>query len=67
MRMQLVWPSSTHLPSHIDAFECVALTPGTTNLASRRVIETNGGDLVEWFQIPPQYGSLEDFRFRIFV
>jgi predicted acetyltransferase len=49
-----------------EGLEYVELTTEVANLASRRVIEANGGVLVERFQLPPQYASREDFRFRIF-
>ena len=35
------------------------------NVASRRVIEVNGGVLVERFQRPAQYGGTDALRFRI--
>jgi len=45
--------------AHID------LTTTTDNVASQRVIEANGGFLVERFQPPPAYGRDEGLRFRI--
>jgi predicted acetyltransferase len=45
--------------------EYVELTTEVTNAASRRVIEANGGVLVERFRLGPEYGVREDFRFRI--
>jgi predicted acetyltransferase len=50
-----------------EDLEYLELTTEVTNLASQRVIEANGGILVERFRLPPQYGSREDFRFRIFL
>jgi predicted acetyltransferase len=50
-----------------EGLEYVELTTDVDNVASRRVIEANGGVLVERFQLPPQYGSREDFRYRIFL
>lgn len=49
-----------------EAFEFVELTTETINLPSRRVIEANGGVLVERFMPPPEFGGRENFRFRIF-
>jgi predicted acetyltransferase len=43
----------------------VDLTTDPDNLASRRVIEANGGRLVERFVKPPQYGSVPGLRYRI--
>lgn len=43
----------------------VELTTDPANVASRRVIEANGGMLVERFVKPPQFGSVEGLRFRI--
>jgi predicted acetyltransferase len=44
---------------HVD----IAIEPH--NVASRRVIEANGGTLVESFVAPPQYGGRDGLRFRI--
>lgn len=43
----------------------VELTADVSNLASRRVIEANGGRLVEHFRKPDAYGGGESYRFRI--
>jgi len=43
----------------------VELTTDVSNLASRRVIEANGGQLVERFRKPDAYGGGESYRFRI--
>lgn len=43
----------------------VELTTDVSNVASRRVIEANGGRLVEGFRKPDYYGGGESFRFRI--
>ncbi|MDB4899245.1 MAG: acetyltransferase, partial [Gemmatimonadetes bacterium] len=43
----------------------VELTTDASNAASRRVIEANGGRLVERFNKPAVYGGAESFRFRI--
>ena len=45
--------------SHVD------LTTEPDNPASRRVIEANGGVLIERFRKPAQYGNAESLRFRI--
>jgi predicted acetyltransferase len=47
--------------------EFVELTTSTGNLASRRVIEANGGVLVERFTSVPQLGARDSLRFRIFL
>lgn len=43
----------------------VEITTNPDNIASRRVIEANGGILVEHFLKPPQFGSKPGLRFRI--
>jgi predicted acetyltransferase len=43
----------------------VELTTEPDNLASQRVIEANGGRLVERFTKTPQYGSAPGLRYRI--
>jgi predicted acetyltransferase len=43
----------------------VELTTDVDNVASQRVIEANGGVLVERCFRPPMYGSTEMFRYRI--
>jgi predicted acetyltransferase len=45
----------------------VELTTSVSNDISRRVIEANGGALIERFQLGPEYGGGEDFRFRIYL
>lgn len=47
--------------AHID------LTTDADNLASRRVIEANGGYLVERFHKPKAHGGAETLRFRIIL
>lgn len=44
----------------------VEITTEADNAASRRVIEANGGKLVERFRKPEGYGGAESLRFRIF-
>src|SRR4051812_11198655 len=43
----------------------VELTTDPDNVPSRRVIEANGGKLVEHFKKPPQYGGGPCLRYRI--
>ncbi len=43
----------------------VELTTDLDNVASQRVIQANGGQLVERFKKPAPYGGTEACRFRI--
>ncbi len=43
----------------------VEITTDPENIASQRVIQANGGVLVERFTKPPQFGSAPGLRFRI--
>ncbi len=43
----------------------VELTTDASNVASRRVIEANGGRIVQRFHKPAVYGGAESLRFRI--
>lgn len=43
----------------------VEITMDPENIASRKVVEANGGVLVERFQYPIQYGGKDALRFRI--
>jgi predicted acetyltransferase len=45
----------------------IELTTNSDNIASRRVIEANGGKLVERFRKPAAYGGAESLRFRILL
>ena len=45
----------------------VEITTDPDNIASQRVIEANGGELVERFVKPPQYGSKPGLRYRIIL
>lgn len=45
----------------------IEITTDADNVASRRVIEANGGVLVERFRKPLIYGGAESLRFRIVV
>jgi predicted acetyltransferase len=48
-----------------DGLVYIELTTAADNLPSRRVIEANGGTLVERFLKPIGYGGAESLRFRI--
>ena len=50
-----------------EGLRFVELTTVAENRASRRVIEANGGVLVERFQKPEAYGGAEGLRYRIAV
>lgn len=58
LRLVLPYARSEGL-AHID------LTTDADNRASRRVIEANGGRLVERFRKPAAYGGAESLRFRV--
>jgi predicted acetyltransferase len=45
----------------------VEITTDADNVVSRRVIEANGGKLVERFHKPAAYGGAESLRFRILL
>ncbi len=45
----------------------IDLTTVSDNIASRRVIEANGGKLLERFHKPAAYGGAASLRFRIFL
>lgn len=45
----------------------IEVTTDPDNVASQRVIERNGGDLVERFAYPPHYGRGVGLRYRIVV
>jgi predicted acetyltransferase len=48
-----------------EGLEYVEITTDPENVASRRVIEVNGGVLIERFRKPEQYGGSDGLRFRI--
>jgi predicted acetyltransferase len=49
-----------------EALPYVELTTSADNRASQRVIEANGGELIERFHKPAAYGrGVESLRFRI--
>lgn len=45
----------------------VEITTDPSNLASQRVILANGGELVERFVKPAQFGSMPELRYRIML
>ena len=59
--LALLLPDAGH-----EGLEFVEITTDVDNVASRRVIEANGGVLIERFRKSPEYGSTEALRFRIF-
>jgi predicted acetyltransferase len=48
-----------------EGLSYVELTTDSDNLSSQRVIEANGGTLIERFYKPAPYGGAESLRFRI--
>lgn len=48
-----------------EGLRYVEITTGVGNDASRRVIEKNGGVLVEEFVTPPSLGSKRELRYRV--
>ena len=50
-----------------EGLRYVEITTDPDNVASRRVIEANGGVLVEQFTTPPQYGGTPGLRYRIML
>jgi predicted acetyltransferase len=50
-----------------EGLQHVEITTDADNRASQRVIEANGGTLVERFHKPAVYGGAESLRFRIFL
>lgn len=50
-----------------EGLDYIDLTTAADNVASRRVIEANGGTVVERFYKPKSYGGAESLRFRIFL
>ena len=48
-----------------EGLDYVELTTNIDNIASQRVIEANGGKLVERFEKPAAYGCEQGFRYRI--
>jgi predicted acetyltransferase len=50
-----------------EGLDYVELTTDADNVASRRVIEANGGEVVERFFKDVAYGGAESLRFRILL
>jgi predicted acetyltransferase len=50
-----------------EGLEYVELTTDADNIASRRVIEANGGEVIERFRKSVSYGGAESLRFRILL
>jgi predicted acetyltransferase len=50
-----------------EALSYIELTTDANNIASRRVIEVNGGTLIERFYKSAAYGGAESLRFRILL
>jgi predicted acetyltransferase len=51
----------------LQGLDWVELTTDADNVASRRVIEANGGVLIERFDKPAAYGGAPSLRFRIHI
>ena len=60
--LQLLLPQAKE-----EALSCIELTTDADNIASRRVIEANGGKLIERFYKPAAYGGAESLRYRILL
>ncbi len=58
--LQLILPHA-----RAEGLPYVELTTDADNLASRRVIEANGGSVVENFVKPAEYGGTDSLRYRI--
>ena len=58
--LELLLPEARH-----EGLAYVELTTDADNVASQRVIEANGGRLVERFDKPAGYGGAASLRFRI--
>ena len=48
-----------------EGLRYVEITTGPDNVASQRVIEANGGVLIEEFVTPPALGSRRELRYRV--
>lgn len=60
--LQLLLPQA-----RLEGLEHVELTSNADNIASRRVIEANGGELIERFHKLSENGVRESLRFRILL
>ena len=49
----------------VEGLRYVEIDTAVTNIASQRVIEANGGELVEEFVTPAAVGGVREFRYRI--
>src|SRR6478672_8120959 len=52
--------------ARLEGLPYVEITTDETNVASRKVIEANGGRLVERFDKPKDYGGAPSLRYRIY-
>lgn len=59
--LELLLPDTRH-----EGLPYVVLVADADNVASQRVIETNGGKLIERFRKSAEYGGAESLRYRIF-
>jgi predicted acetyltransferase len=50
-----------------EGLRWIEVTTDPDNLASQRVIEANGGELLERFEYPPQHGGGIGLRYRITI
>jgi predicted acetyltransferase len=50
-----------------EGLRWIEVTTDPDNVASQRVIEANGGELIERFQYPPQFGRGIGLRYRISI
>jgi predicted acetyltransferase len=60
--LQLLLPQARN-----EGLAYVEITTDADNIASQRVIESNGGELIERFCKSSEYGGTESLRFRIFL
>lgn len=60
--LQLLLPEARR-----EGLTYVELTTDADNIASRKVIESNGGELLERFRKSAGYGGAESLRFRIYL
>ena len=60
--LQLLLPQARN-----EGLQYVELTSNAGNIASQRVIEANGGELIERFYTSPEHGAAEYLRFRILL
>ena len=60
--LQLLLPAAQS-----EGLSYVEITTDADNIASRRVVESNGGQLIEQFRKPAEHGGSQTLRFRIFL